>query len=74
MTWLADDFLARTRLDLRQNKYCLQMLKEAAEKAKIDVGQNGTADILCQGICQDANGQVMDLQAARSTRTSSTGW
>jgi molecular chaperone DnaK len=32
MTWLADDFLARTRLDLRQSKYCLQMLKEAAEQ------------------------------------------
>src|SRR3954451_13602136 len=63
MTWLADDFLARTRLDLRQNKYCLQMLKEAAEQAKIDVGQNGTADVLCQNICQDASGQVMDLRA-----------
>ena len=49
MTWLAEDFLAKTRLDLRQNKYCLQMLKEAAEQAKIDVGQNGTADILCAG-------------------------
>ncbi|HET6984595.1 MAG TPA: Hsp70 family protein, partial [Myxococcaceae bacterium] len=63
MTWLADDFLARTRLDLRQSKYCLQMLKEAAEQAKIDVGQNGTADIVCQNICQDASGQVMDLKA-----------
>src|SRR6516165_4217973 len=63
MTWLADDFLARTRLDLRQSKYCLQMLKEAAEQAKIDVGQNGTADIVCQNICQDASGQVMDLRA-----------
>ncbi|HSP17941.1 MAG TPA: Hsp70 family protein, partial [Myxococcaceae bacterium] len=63
MSWLADDFLARTRLDLRQSKYCLQMLKEAAEQAKIDVGQNGTADILCQNICQDASGQVMDLRA-----------
>ncbi|RJS27926.1 molecular chaperone DnaK [Corallococcus sp. H22C18031201] len=62
MTWLADDFLNRTRLDVRQNKYCLQMLKEAAEKAKIDVGQNGTADVLCQGICQDANGNVLDLR------------
>ncbi|NOK19750.1 molecular chaperone DnaK [Corallococcus carmarthensis] len=62
MTWMAEDFLNRTRLDLRQNKYCLQMLKDAAEKAKIDVGQNGTADILCQGICQDANGNVMDLR------------
>jgi molecular chaperone DnaK len=64
MTWLADDFLARTRLDLRQSKYCLQMLKEAAEQAKIDVGQKGTADILCQNICQDASGQVMDLRSS----------
>jgi molecular chaperone DnaK len=62
MTWMADDFLNRTRLDLRQNKYCLQMLKDAAEKAKIDVGQYGTAEILCAGICQDANGNVMDLR------------
>jgi molecular chaperone DnaK len=62
MTWLAEDFLAKTRLDLRQNKYCLQMLKESAEKAKIDVGQEGVADILCAGICQDANGNVLDLR------------
>ena len=40
MNWLAEDFLAKTRLDLRQNKYCLQMLKDAAEKAKIDVVQH----------------------------------
>src|SRR5689334_21157199 len=43
MTWLAEDFLARTRLDLRQNKYCLQMLMEAAEKAKNEVDRDGTA-------------------------------
>jgi molecular chaperone DnaK len=62
MNWLADDFLTKTKLDVRQNKYCLQMVKEAAEKAKIDVGANGTAEILCQGICQDAKGNVLDLQ------------
>jgi molecular chaperone DnaK len=62
MSWLAEDFLARTRLDLRQNKYCLQMLKESAEKAKIDVGQEGIAEILCAGICQDATGNVLDLR------------
>ncbi|HZN92185.1 MAG TPA: Hsp70 family protein, partial [Myxococcales bacterium] len=62
MTWLAEDFLARTRLDLRQNKYCLQMLKEAAEKAKIEVGRDGVAEILCAGICQDATGKVIDLK------------
>jgi molecular chaperone DnaK len=61
MTWLADDFMKRTRLDLRQNKYCLQMLKDAAERAKIDVGSTGLAEVNCQGICQDANGNVLDL-------------
>ncbi|OJH39957.1 molecular chaperone DnaK [Cystobacter ferrugineus] len=63
MTWLADDFLKRTRLDLRQNKYCLQMLKDAAERAKIDVGSQGAADVRCEGICQDAQGKVLDLTA-----------
>jgi molecular chaperone DnaK len=61
MNWLADDFMARTRLDLRQNKYCLQMLKEASERAKIDVGQNAVATVHCPGICQDASGAVLDL-------------
>src|SRR5512132_2762938 len=45
MTWLAEDFLARHELDLRQNKFCLQMLKEAGERAKIEVGRDGTAAI-----------------------------
>jgi molecular chaperone DnaK len=66
MNWLADDFLNRTRLDLRQNKFCLQMLKEASERAKIDVGAQGAATILCPGICQDATGAVLDLSATLS--------
>jgi len=61
MTWLAEDFLGKSGLDLRQNRYCLQMLKEAAERAKIEVGQNGIAHINCPGICQDQNGNVLDL-------------
>jgi len=64
MGWLADDFLSRTGLDLRQNKYCLQMLKDAAERAKIDVGRDGTAEIHCAGICQDSNGNVLDLKGS----------
>ena len=63
MSWLAQDFMNRTGLDLTQNKYCLQMLKDAGERAKIDVGRDGTANILCQSICQDANGNVLDLAA-----------
>ncbi len=62
MEWLAGDFLQKTGLDLRQNKFCLQMLKDASEKAKIDVGRDGTAEILCAGICQDTQGNVLDLR------------
>jgi len=62
MAWLADDFLAKHGLDLRQNKFCLQMLKEAGEKAKIDVGRDGQATIHVPGICQTPEGDVLDLQ------------
>jgi molecular chaperone DnaK len=63
MGWLADDFLKTHGLDLRQNKFCLQMLKEAGERAKIDVGRNGTAEISVPGICQSPEGQVLNLTA-----------
>jgi molecular chaperone DnaK len=63
MRWMAQDFLNRTGLDLKQSKYCLQMLKDAGERAKIDVGRDGAANILCQSICQDASGRILDLKA-----------
>ncbi len=63
MTWLADDFLKKCGIDLRLNKYCLQMLKEASERAKIDVGRDAVAKIKVEGICQDPTGKVMDLAA-----------
>src|SRR6266496_742175 len=62
MTWLAEDFLAKHHLDLRQNKFCLQMLKEAGEKAKIDVGRDGTAQIHVPGVCQTPEGEVLELR------------
>ena len=62
MTWLADDFMKRHALDLRANKFCLQMLKEASEKAKIDVGRDGTATISVPGICQTPDGRVLALE------------
>ncbi len=63
MNWLGQDFLSRTGLDLTQSKYCLQMLKDAGERAKIDVGRDGVANILCESICQDTSGHVLDLRA-----------
>jgi molecular chaperone DnaK len=62
MTWLAEGFLRKTGIDLRLNKYCLQMLKEASEQAKIDVGRDGRATVQIPGICQDPAGNVMDLE------------
>ena len=63
MAWLADDFLKAHGLDLRQNKFCLQMLKEAGERAKIEVGRDGVAQIHVPSICQSPEGQVLDLKA-----------
>src|SRR3954465_7633003 len=63
MTWLAEGFLKQHGIDLRLNKYCLQMLKEASERAKIDVGRDAIAKVHVEGICQDPNGKVMDLTA-----------
>src|SRR5690348_10313527 len=66
MTWLAEGFLKQHGIDLRLNKYCLQMLKEASERAKIDVGRDSVAKIHVEGICQDPTGKVMDLTAQLS--------
>ena len=63
MSWLAENFLKAHGIDLRLNKYCLQMLKEASERAKIDVGKDAVANIHIEGICQDPTGKVMDLDA-----------
>jgi molecular chaperone DnaK len=62
MGWLAEDFLKKHQLDLRSNKFCLQMLKEAGEKAKIDVGRDGVAQIQVPAICQTPEGQVIALE------------
>jgi len=66
MAWLAEDFLKKHQLDLRANKFCLQMLKEAGEKAKIDVGREGTAQIHVPAICQTPEGAVLALDQTLS--------
>jgi molecular chaperone DnaK len=67
MSWLAEDFLKQHQLDLRQNKFCLQMLKEAGEKAKIDVGRDGVANIHVPAICQTPEGDVLALEKSLGT-------
>ena len=43
--WLADEFKAEEGVDLRQDPMALQRLKEAAEKAKIELSSTTTAEI-----------------------------
>jgi molecular chaperone DnaK len=62
MTWLADDFLAKHDLDLRQSRYCLQLLKEHGEQAKIAVGRDGVAEIKIPGICRSPEGDLLDVE------------
>ncbi len=43
--WLADEFKAEEGVDLRKDPMALQRLKEAAEKAKIELSSSTTAEI-----------------------------
>jgi molecular chaperone DnaK len=43
--WLADKFKAKENMDLRTDKLALQRLKEAAEKAKIELSSTSSTEI-----------------------------
>jgi molecular chaperone DnaK len=45
ISWLAEEFKAEEGLDLRQDPMALQRLKEAAEKAKIELSSTTTTEI-----------------------------
>jgi len=62
MQWLADELLKRTGLDVRPSKACMQILKEIAEQAKIDVGASGVAHIRHPAVAADANGNVHGIE------------
>jgi len=54
--FLADDFQKTNGMDLRQDRQALQRLKEAAEKAKIELSTLGTTEINLPYITADATG------------------
>jgi len=54
--WLADKFKADNGIDLRQDKMALQRLKEAAEKAKMELSSTSQANINLPFITADATG------------------
>jgi len=56
MNWLVADFKAQNGIDLSGDKMAMQRIKEAAEKAKIDLSGMTTAQISLPFITADATG------------------
>src|SRR6201747_122387 len=56
VNWLADKFKAKEGIDLRTARLALQRLKEAAEKAKIELSSAATTEINQPFITADASG------------------
>ncbi|MBR0302244.1 MAG: Hsp70 family protein, partial [Clostridia bacterium] len=54
--WIAETFKAENGIDLRQDKMALQRLKEAAEKAKIELSGMASTNINLPFITADATG------------------
>jgi molecular chaperone DnaK len=54
--WLADEFKKQSGIDLKADKLALQRLKDAAEKAKIELSSQMESDINLPFITADASG------------------
>jgi molecular chaperone DnaK len=67
MNYLADEFKKDQGIDLRNDKMALQRLKEAAEKAKIELSGSMETDINLPFITADASGpKHMNLKLTRA--------
>ena len=65
--WMADDFKAKTGIDLRNDKMALQRLREAAEKAKMELSTTNTTNINLPFITATQEGpQHLDMTLSRS--------
>ncbi len=56
LDWMADEFKRDNGIDLRQDRLALQRLKEAAEKAKIELSSTQQTEINLPFITADATG------------------
>ncbi|MGL4761294.1 MAG: molecular chaperone DnaK [Sarcina sp.] len=67
MDYIAEDFKAQNGIDLRQDKMALQRLKEAAEKAKIELSSASQTMINLPFITADATGpKHVDMTLTRA--------
>ena len=60
--WIADEFKKSEGMDLRGDKMAMQRLKEAAEKAKIELSGVTTSNISLPFIAADPNGNPKHLE------------
>jgi molecular chaperone DnaK len=68
INWLADEFRREQGIDVREDRVALQRLKEAAEKAKIELSSAQTTEINLPFITADASGPkhlVMNLTRSK---------
>ncbi len=56
INWLAEEFKAEENMDLREDPMALQRLKEAAEKAKIELSSSSTTEINLPYVTATASG------------------
>jgi molecular chaperone DnaK len=67
MDWIAEEFKKTNGIDLRNDRMALQRLKEAAEKAKIELSSAMQANINLPFITADASGpKHLDLSLSRA--------
>jgi molecular chaperone DnaK len=65
--WLIDEFKKETGVDLKNDRMALQRLKEAAEKAKIELSSSNETDINLPFITADASGpKHLNVKLTRS--------
>jgi molecular chaperone DnaK len=72
--WLADEFRKENGIDLRQDRMALQRLKEAAEKAKVELSSTQSTEVNLPFITADASGpKHLTMTLTRSKLEQLTG-
>ncbi|MFN8475772.1 MAG: molecular chaperone DnaK [Anaerolineae bacterium] len=74
ITWVADEFMKEQGIDLRKDRQALQRLKEAAEKAKIELSTVLQTELNIPFITADASGpKHLNMTLTRSKLEQLTG-
>ena len=75
VTWAADEFKSQEGIDLRNDRQALQRLREAAEKAKVELSSMIETELNLPYITADANGpkhMVLKLSRAKFEQMTET--